>query len=97
MKSIQEKSTELVNALTLKQSGLIKTENGFAFRDLNKNGKLDIYEDPRQPIEARVEDLLGADDPGRKSGADVHQRRGGQRGWLHRRQTGCARAWPARL
>jgi beta-glucosidase len=27
------------------------------FRDLNKNGKLDIYEDPRQPVEARVEDL----------------------------------------
>jgi beta-glucosidase len=25
---------------------------------LNKNGKLDIYEDPRQPIEARVDDLL---------------------------------------
>ncbi len=39
-------------------SGLFKTENGFAFRDLNKNGKLDIYEDPRQTIEARVEDLL---------------------------------------
>jgi beta-glucosidase len=29
------------------------------FRDLNKNGKLDVYEDPRQPLEARVEDLLG--------------------------------------
>ena len=29
-----------------------------AFRDLNKNGKLDVYEDPRQPLEARVEDLL---------------------------------------
>ncbi len=42
----------------LQQSSLIKTENGFTFRDLNKNGKLDIYEDPRQPIEARVEDLL---------------------------------------
>ena len=28
------------------------------FRDLNKNGVLDIYEDPRQPIEARVSDLL---------------------------------------
>lgn len=42
----------------LQQSSLIKTENGFAFRDLNKNGRLDIYEDPRQPIEARVEDLL---------------------------------------
>lgn len=28
------------------------------FRDLNKNGKLDIYEDPKQPIEARVKDIL---------------------------------------
>jgi len=45
--------------ITKQQSGLIKTENSFTFRDLNKNGKLDIYEDPRQPIEARVEDLLG--------------------------------------
>ncbi len=40
------------------QSGLIRAENGFAYRDLNKNGKLDVYEDSRQPIEARVEDLL---------------------------------------
>jgi beta-glucosidase len=40
------------------QSGLLKTEDGYAFRDLNKNGKLDIYEDSRQPIEERVEDLL---------------------------------------
>jgi len=32
--------------------------NGVQFRDLNKNGKLDVYEDPRQPIAARVEDLL---------------------------------------
>jgi beta-glucosidase len=30
-----------------------------SFRDLNKNGRLDVYEDPSQPIEARVEDLLG--------------------------------------
>ena len=28
------------------------------FRDLNKNGKLDIYEDPERPIGERVEDLL---------------------------------------
>jgi beta-glucosidase len=28
------------------------------FRDLNKNGKLDVYEDSRQPVEARVEDLI---------------------------------------
>jgi len=36
----------------------ITDEHGFAFCDLNKNGKLDVYEDPRQPVEARVEDLL---------------------------------------
>jgi beta-glucosidase len=39
-------------------SSIVKTENAFTFRDLNQNGKLDIYEDPRLPIEARVEDLL---------------------------------------
>jgi len=34
------------------------TQDGITFRDLNKNGKLDIYEDPRRSIEERVEDLL---------------------------------------
>ncbi len=34
------------------------TIDGFGFRDLNKNGKLDVYEDSRQPIEARVNNLL---------------------------------------
>ena len=34
------------------------TQDGITFRDLNKNGKLDIYEDPRRRIEERVEDLL---------------------------------------
>ncbi len=43
----------------MQQSTLIKTEDGVTFRDLNKNGKLDVYEDRRQPITARVEDLLG--------------------------------------
>lgn len=28
------------------------------FRDLNKNGKMDVYEDAKQPINARVKDLL---------------------------------------
>ena len=31
---------------------------GFRFRDLNKNGELDTYEDSRAPLEQRVEDLL---------------------------------------
>jgi beta-glucosidase len=43
----------------LLQSTLLSSEGGFAFRDLNKNGRPDIYEDARQPIDARVEDLLG--------------------------------------
>jgi beta-glucosidase len=48
-----------LNEIVLQQSSLIKTENGVSFRDLNKNGTLDIYEDPRQPLETRVDDLLG--------------------------------------
>jgi beta-glucosidase len=34
------------------------TIDGFTFRDLNKNGKLDPYEDKRQPGEVRINDLL---------------------------------------
>ncbi|WP_127141901.1 glycoside hydrolase family 3 C-terminal domain-containing protein [Flagellimonas marinaquae] len=34
------------------------TIGGHSFLDRNENGELDIYEDNRQPIEARVEDLL---------------------------------------
>ncbi len=33
--------------------------DGMLFKDLNKNGKLDRYEDWRQPTEARVADLVG--------------------------------------
>ena len=31
--------------------------NGWAFKDLNKNGKLDQYEDWRLPVEMRAKDL----------------------------------------
>lgn len=33
------------------------TKNGFAFKDLNKNGELDIYEDWRKPVDERAKDL----------------------------------------
>ncbi|UCG88758.1 MAG: glycoside hydrolase family 3 C-terminal domain-containing protein [Gemmatimonadota bacterium] len=33
-------------------------ENGFRYRDLNNNGSLDVYEDSRQAVEARVSDVL---------------------------------------
>ena len=52
-------STKTLDEEVVRQSKVINSENDFSFRDLNKNGKLDIYEDPRQPLEARVEDLLG--------------------------------------
>ncbi len=44
----------------LKQPGTtsVLTTNNFSFRDLNKNGKLDPYEDSRQPVEKRIDDLL---------------------------------------
>ncbi|WP_076262487.1 glycoside hydrolase family 3 protein [Intrasporangium flavum] len=35
------------------------TDDGVTFRDLNGNGRMDPYEDPRLPVEQRVEDLLG--------------------------------------
>jgi beta-glucosidase len=48
-----------LNELTLRESSLVRVTDGFAYRDLNKNGRLDVYEDPRQPLEARIDDLLG--------------------------------------
>ncbi len=32
--------------------------DGLVFRDLNKNGRLDAYEDWRRPVAERVEDLV---------------------------------------
>src|SRR3954465_9897683 len=40
------------------KSALIRTAGDTAYRDLNKNGKMDVYEDVSQLIEKRVQDLL---------------------------------------
>ncbi len=40
------------------KSRIMISENGRIFRDLNKNRKLDVYEDRLQSIDARIEDLL---------------------------------------
>ena len=32
--------------------------DGLKFKDLNKNGSLDVYEDWRKPVDERVNDLL---------------------------------------
>jgi len=36
-----------------------KQENTLQYRDLNKNGKLDKYEDPKVAIDDRISDLIG--------------------------------------
>ena len=36
----------------------ILQSNGLLFKDLNKNGKLDVYEDWRRPLDERVNDLV---------------------------------------
>ena len=41
-------------------SGVNLIENkGYAFKDLNKNGTLDPYEDWRLPVDDRISDLVG--------------------------------------
>src|SRR4051812_17114544 len=42
-------------------------------RDLNKNGRLDPYEDSSRPVEERVEDLLGQMTLAEKAGMMFHQ------------------------
>ena len=45
-------------AVVIKESGLVRMAGNFTYRDLNKNGKLDVYEDSTQPVDKRVQDLL---------------------------------------
>jgi beta-glucosidase len=51
---------------------LMLTEDGFAYRDLNKNGRLDPYEDSRRSIEERIEDLLSQMTLEEKAGMMFH-------------------------
>ena len=48
------------------------SEAGFTYRDLNGNGSLDIYEDSRQPVDARVEDILSQMTLAEKAGLMWH-------------------------
>jgi beta-glucosidase len=46
--------------------------DGLRVRDLNGNGKLDPYEDPRLPVEERIDDLLGQMTLEEKAGLMFH-------------------------
>ncbi len=52
--------------------GLLLIEDGLTFRDLNKNGRLDPYEDPRLPIQERIADLLSQMTLEEKAGMMFH-------------------------
>ena len=51
---------------------VLHTQDGFAYRDLNKNGHMDPYEDPRRPLEERVSDLLSQMTLEEKAGLMFH-------------------------
>ena len=53
-----KKSASNKNMKLLGGEAAVLNENGIRFRDLNKNGKLDVYENPTAPIEARINDLV---------------------------------------
>ena len=48
------------------------SQDGQVFRDLNKNGRLDLYEDPRRPLEERVENLISQMTLEEKAGLMFH-------------------------
>lgn len=50
----------------------METNNQPTFRDLNKNGRLDPYEDPSRPIDERVDDLLAQMTLEEKAGLMFH-------------------------
>lgn len=56
---IKWKRTTTANMQLLGEAAPTLVVDGYQFRDLNKNGKLDTYEDSRAAIDLRIEDLLG--------------------------------------
>ncbi|MDQ3855077.1 MAG: glycoside hydrolase family 3 C-terminal domain-containing protein [Chloroflexota bacterium] len=54
------------------ETTVLRTQGGITYRDLNKNGELDAYEDPRRTVEERVEDLLSRMTLEEKAGTVFH-------------------------
>jgi beta-glucosidase len=69
-------------AIEARETAILEVD-GLQFKDLNKNGRLDPYEDWRRPVEERVEDLLAQMTLEEKAGLMVHPALGmGERGAL---------------
>lgn len=54
----QVKSGKPASPRSQGSSSVMLVEGGRFYRDLNKNNKLDVYEDIQQSVDARIEDLL---------------------------------------
>ena len=63
------RSTYNSNLELLGEEAPVLTEAGFTFRDLNENGRLDVYEDGRADIEARIDDLISQMNKEEKAGS----------------------------
>ncbi|WP_406088778.1 glycoside hydrolase family 3 protein [Kitasatospora purpeofusca] len=59
---------------TASRPELLRHTDGTPFRDLNHNGTMEPYEDPRLPVEERVEDLLTRMTPAEKAALMLHGR-----------------------
>lgn len=74
--NIISKTTKAENIqpeITAEVAKIIKVDN-HKFKDLNKNGTLDTYEDWRQPVEMRIDDLLSRMTLPEKIGQMFHPR-----------------------
>lgn len=65
---IKWKKASSENMALLGPEAPVITVEGHTFRDLNKNGTLDVYEDSRQNVDDRVEDLLSQMNTEEKAG-----------------------------
>jgi beta-glucosidase len=68
----------------------ILTISGLQIRDLNNNGEVDPYEDPRQPVKSRVENLLEQMTIEEKVGLMFHPPIGN---WQRRRDNQQTKYW----
>lgn len=64
--------TPVTQAVLGQRSAPLLTDGGFQFKDLNRNGRLDVYEDWRQPADARAADLVAQMTLAEKAGAMMH-------------------------
>lgn len=53
-----------------RRSAPVLKQDGLEFKDLNRNGRLDVYEDWRRTPAERAKDLVEPDDVGRRSWGD---------------------------